>query len=90
VAKTIPELNQSQWMRVVLALKGKLNSPVVAGNDPESREWRAHLRAIKQTIVNGEYPILDERDWTEIYYCLDDYSELQTLIGPDGTNMVRR
>lgn len=88
VEASIPEISQAQWMRIVLAIKGKLKSPVVAGRDEESVSWRAHLRTIKQTIVNGEYPILDSRDWTEIYYCLDDDSELQTIIGTDGQNMV--
>ena len=49
-----PTLNTNEWMQVVAALKSKMKSPVTAGGDRESREWRAHLREIRQAIIDDE------------------------------------
>jgi hypothetical protein len=84
------ELGATDWMRIVLALKGKLKSPVVQGGDRESKDWRAHLREIKQAIADGEQASLNEQDWAEIYYALDAFAETDLIdkIGPDGKNMI--
>ena len=83
-------LTAQDWMTIVDGLKAKLKSATVAGSDRESRAWRAHLRAIKQAIIDGEHASLNEQDWAEVFYALDyaggEY--LAEKIGPDGKNMV--
>jgi hypothetical protein len=84
-------LTATDWMRIVLALKSKLKSPVVQGNDRESRDWRCHLREIKQAIADSEQASLNEQDWVEVYYAIVDSDSEQDLaekIGPDGKSMI--
>ena len=87
----ITGLTATDWMRITLALKSKLKSPVVQGRDRESLDWRAHLREIKQAIADGEQASLNEQDWAEIYYAIvdgDSEQDLAEKIGPDGRNMI--
>jgi hypothetical protein len=80
------DLTKQEWAGIVAALKAKIKSPVVAGD----RMWVAHLREIKQAILDGEAGSLNENDWVEVYYALVDCDGEQTLvekIGPDATNM---
>jgi hypothetical protein len=78
-----------EWTQIVSSLKAKIKSPVTAGSDRESKDWRNHLREIKQAIVDGEQASLNAEDWTEIYYSIDaEESELLSKLGPDGCNMV--
>ena len=81
-----PELTKQEWAAIVAALKTKAKSPVVAGD----RMWIAHLREIKQAILDGEGLSLNENDWVEVYYALVDCDAEQALvekIGPDAINM---
>jgi hypothetical protein len=79
-----------EWTQIVSSLKAKIKSPVTAGNDRESKDWRNHLREIKQAIVDGEQASLNEQDWAEIYYSLEvEEAELLAKLGPDGRNMVQ-
>lgn len=84
-------LTQEDWKVILDSLRAKKISPVTAGGDRESREWRGHLSYIIEYVENGEYDFTDE-DWTEIYYALDECSQndadaLRDKIGPDGQNM---
>ena len=89
-------ITAQEWTTIVNALHAKAKSPVTAGRDYESVEWRAHLREIIAAIRDGEQESLNEQDWAEVYYALcpwplGDESEVASLlakIGPDGRNMV--
>ena len=45
-----PELTLADWVEIYEALGDKLRSATVQGNDRIANEWRAHLRAIMDTI----------------------------------------
>jgi hypothetical protein len=89
--KAKSDITPEEWEQIVIALALKLKSPVVQGDDRESRDWRFHLRDIKLHIEHRRNDGLTNADWVEIYYALADADNggeaLAEKIGPDGRRM---
>lgn len=90
------QLSEKEWKLISMSLEDKMQSPVCAGRDRESVEWRRHLQDIRDIVRDalwkGNPPSLDDfsrEDWIEIYYALDHRGEeeLMRKVGPDGQYM---